>query len=127
MKIQIKKIINENENTNVVFFSEFGEAKAFWEGEKPTVNNEYQVEIDIIDTLVWGKEILKTKINKPFIQQENDVTYISGFIDSIDDDGYVVLRLGDYIVPFIATGDAFQIGEYVTLSVKGITLFSVDY
>ena len=127
MRIQVDKIIDKNSNIIVEFSSEFGKAMAFWEGEKPIVNNEYHVEIDIRSTLIWSKEIQKAESNKPIIQQGNDFIQISGRIDSIDDDGYVTLRVGEYIVPFIASGTPFQIGEHVTLTAKEISLSPVDY
>ena len=127
MRILVEKITDRNLNILVEFSSEFGKAVAFWEGEKPIANNEYHVEMDIRDTLIWNEQIQKAENNKHYIQQENDLIRIFGRIDSIDDDGYVTLRLGECIVPFIASGTPFQIGEHITLSAKEIFLSPVDY
>lgn len=126
MRIQVKKIVSEKSNI-VAFSSDFGETIAFWEGEEPIVNKEYQVEVDIRDTLIWNKDIIKAEVHKYSIQKRGDITYVSGYIESIDDDGYVVLRIGDSIVPFIAIGEPFPIGVYITIKAKEITLFPVEY
>lgn len=51
MRVQINEIIHENLNTIVAFSSNFGSAKAYWDGDEPIANSEYQVEVDINNTL----------------------------------------------------------------------------
>lgn len=61
------------------------------------------------------------------IQLKNDSILISGCIDSIDEDEYTVLRIGDNIIPFLATGNPFQVGTNITLLTEAITLSPIDY
>ncbi len=127
MRVQINEIIHENSNIIVAFSSSFGCAKAYWDGEEPIANSEYQVEVDINNTLVWNKDVLRHENYECAIQLKNDFILISGCIDSIDEDGYTVLRIGDSIIPFLTTGDPFQVGTNITLSTGTITLSPIDY
>lgn len=127
MRIQINEIIHENSNIIVAFSSRFGGAKAYWDGDEPIADSEYQVEVDINNTLVWNKDVLRHENYKCSIQLKNDFILISGFIDSIDEDGYTVLRIGDSIIPFLTTGEPFQVGTNITLSTGTITLSPINY
>lgn len=127
MRVQINEIIHENSYIIVFFSSDFGSAKAYWDGEEPTENSKYQVEVDINNTLVWNGDILENEDQECSIQLKNGFILISGRIDSIDEDGYTVLRIGDNIIPFIATGNPFQVGTYIKLSTVKITLSPIDY
>ena len=127
MKVKVDEITCENSNIIVYFSNDFGGAKAYWDGEKPIAHQEYQVEVDIDNTLDWHKDVLPDNDCKGSIQLKNDSIFISGCIDSIDNDGYTVLRLGDSIIPFLTTGTPFQVGTYATLSVETITLSPVNY
>ena len=127
MRVQVNEVIPENSNNLVLFSTNFGDAKAFWEGEEPIANREYQVEVDINDTLIWHKDILKDDIGNYSIQLENNLILICGNLDSVDDDGYAVLRIGENIIPFIAIGEPFQVGSFIRLSTKSISLSTVSY
>lgn len=127
MRVQVNEIIPENSNNLVFFSTDFGDAKAFWEGEEPIANKEYQVEVDINDTLIWNKDILKGDNGNYSIQLKNSLIHISGNLDSVDDDGYAVLRIGDNIIPFIAIGEPFQVGSFIKLSTKSISLSPISY
>lgn len=127
MKVRIKEVIHENSNTVVAFSSNFGSAKAYWAGDEPTVNSEYLVEVDIDNALVWNTDILKNEGCEFSIVNKNNSILISGRLESIDEDGYTVLRIGDNLIPFIASGDPFQIGAYILLSTRTITLSPFEY
>lgn len=127
MRVQINEILQKNSNIVVAFSSRFGGAKAYWDGDEPIANREYHVEVDINNTLVWNKDVLQHENDECSIQLKNDFILISGCIDSIDEDGYTVLRIGDSIIPFLATGDPFQVGTNITLSTETITLSPIDY
>jgi hypothetical protein len=127
MKVQIDEIIHGNSNIVVAFSSSFGSAKAYWDGDEPIAKSEYLVEVDVDNTLVWNKDILQHENNAYSIRLKNDFILISGYIDSIDEDGYTVLRIGDNIIPFLTTGAPFPIGTNVTLSTKTITLSPFSY
>jgi hypothetical protein len=112
----------------VSFLSDFGSAVAYWEGEKPTIKGNYQVEVNISKKLVWRKDVLFDDTNSgDSIYIRDDNTFISGCIDSLDEDGYTILRLGDNIIPFFAIGKAFPIGTRITMAVEKLTFSPVNY
>ncbi len=127
MRVQVNEIISEDSNNFVLFSTDFGDAKAFWEGEEPVARREYQVEVDVNDTLIWHKDVLKDDNRNYSIELKNNLILISGNLESIDDDGYAVLRIGDSIVPFIAIGEPFQVDSFIKLSIKSISLSPISY
>ena len=127
MKVLISRVINDNSDIKVIFSTEYGSAEAFWSDEEPIEGNDYHIEVDVNGALAWGKNVLKSEIDEFSIKMENEAIYISGSIDSVDADGYAVLRLGDSIVPFFSIGEPFAIGTYITLSAESIVLSPIDY
>lgn len=127
MRVRIKEIGKENPNNLVLFSTDFGDAKAIWEGEEPTINNEYQVEVDINETLIWNIDIIRVENGYYSIQIENDIIHISGSLDSLDDDGYAILKIGESIIPFMAMGEPFQVGSFIKLATKIVSVSPISY
>lgn len=126
MRVQISEIIHEKSNITVAFSSEYGSATAFWDGPEPSINREYQVEVDIGNGLVWDIDILLNADHTNCIKTDECRIMISGDIEFVDDDGYTVLRIGKSIIPILTTGTPFPIGTNVTVSAKEITLSPFD-
>ena len=127
MEVLINEIRQEGLNIIVFFSSNFGDAKGFWIGENPKINEFYQVEVDINDKLIWNQNIIKNIEHNYSVHLINNLICISGLLDSLDNDGYAVLRIGDNIVPFIATGKPFKIGSMIKLFTKSISMSPIDY
>ena len=127
MKIQVDEIMIDGSKITVIFTAEFGWGKAFWEGDIPVKNQKYDVEVDIHDILEWGKGILRNGEEICFINFKDSTVYIAGILEAVYDDGYSVLRIGNYIIPFIATGNPFPILTPILLSTKTIGLSPFYY
>jgi len=127
MLIQVDSIQSNNSDIVVLFSSDFGCAKANWKGKEPSLNKKYFVEIDIDHIFVWGEDVSLEKDCMPSIHQEYEQISITGYIDSVDEDGYVVLRLGDSILPFLFQGESLKIGTCVRLLTDSLSLYPVDY
>ena len=128
MKISIEEVICCNECYIVKFSTEFGNAVAFWKGDKPATNYNCHVELDINDILVWDRDIIKKTDNGNFtIRKENNNIFITGNLESVDDDGYSILRFGESIIPFMATGEYFEVGTGIEIRTKTISLSPVTY
>ena len=126
MKIIVNEILAEEPNIIVSFTTDYGDAKAFWDGSIPIRNHEYHVEIDVNDILTWGEEIVE--LGDSFtIRYENEQIYISGIFESNDDDGYSVLRVGESIIPFMASGIPFLLNSFIMLSPESVSLSPVYY
>ena len=127
MKICIDKILSNSPHAIVTFTAEFGKSKACWSGETPKENCEYHVEVDIQEGLEWGKDIVENDEKNYSINFKDDTVYIAGVLESVDNDGYSVLRRGDYIIPFMAIGDKFATNTFILLAIKTIYLSPFHY
>ncbi len=127
MKIIVERTKAVDSNVMIDFSTEYGSAIAVWEGEMPSVSCEYHVELDIEDTLVWNKDITKNEAEEHSIRMYQDKVSLSGVLDSVDDDGYSILRIGSSIIPFISSGNSFEIGTSITVFSENLSLSLVDY
>ena len=48
-------------------------------GQEPQINNEYEVEIEINETLVWGRSVKISESNKLMFQDTEQVVLIVGY------------------------------------------------
>ena len=128
MKICVEEIIPSKLPNTVRFSTEFGNALAFWEGDAPVTNCKYHVEVDINDILVWDKDIIAIKDTGNYsIREENNCVSIIGDLESVDDDGYSIIKFGESIIPFMTTGKPFQVGTFIKITTKSIFLSPVTY
>lgn len=126
MKIIVCDIVINSSGISVKFSTEFGKAKAIWIGTDPKIGKEYFVEVEIPDILFWGKDIFETEEGLQ-ITNENDTISIVGLFESIDEDGYAVLRHGISIIPVVTQGVPCALGTYVKLFANNIILYEVEY
>ncbi|MGB8451169.1 MAG: hypothetical protein WCD89_02455 [Anaerocolumna sp.] len=127
MRVIIKRIINLEQGYNVAFSSEYGNATAIWNGAEPQINKEYFVEIEVSGVLLWQKDISVTDIECKIEEMDNGVVYLSGVLESIEDDGYTVIKIGDSIVAIETQGVPPVINSCIKLVAKNIALYEVNY
>ena len=113
--------ITECSESMVQGLTRFGKFCVKWEGDSPKVNTSYNVELDIAEILMWGQDIALSNREDNHISHIDGITSRSGVLESVDDDGYSVLRMGAHVIPFSSQGNAFEIGSKITLSVKSIS------
>jgi hypothetical protein len=110
--------VNEVINGTIHGSTCFGKINVIWEGDKPEIGKTYHVELDIDGVYVWGQDI---------VSSDDDISIIcNGILESIDDDGYAVLRMGDYIIPFLTKGDSFEIGSKINVHVKLVSAYPIS-
>ncbi len=128
MIVTIEKIIKNIENGYKVYFSnQYGNATAIWNGDKPLISKEYYAEIEVTGVLIWEKDIFKSdKINR-IEELENGKVGLYGVLESIEDDGYAVVRIGDSIVAIETQDVPLKINSCVMVSAENILLYKVDY
>lgn len=127
MKIKIKEIYKEKSENSIHFSTDFGESKALWRGDKPEMNMEYYVEVDIPDILYWGRTITIAEEAKCFIGTDQEKSILIGCLESVEEDGFAVVRLGESIVALETDGKSFQVGTYVKISTEELILCEVKY
>lgn len=127
MKIFISEITKNAQDKNIIkFITEYGEAYALWNGTEPQINKEYIVEFEIPDILFWKRDIISAQ-EKYLITMENNKFCLVGLFESIDDDGYTVIRIGDSIISLETEGVPFELGSFVRIMTDTIELYEVDY
>ena len=124
MRITINKILD---NSIVYANTKYGVLSLKWQGELPLVNHEYDVEFDINETLYWNKDIVLSQTEDYLIKSRDNSISLYGVLESIDSDGYTVLRIDNNIVTFIAKGVAFKVGSKIEVCVDSITAYPFDY
>ena len=122
MRILIEQILSCEK---VIFSSEFGKGISVFKGND-TKCKKYDVEIDIEDNLFWGQSIKQSNQKLPLISMNAGIDNFVGILESIDADGYCVLRMGNSIIPFWADGNAFEIGSMIELRVKNVIMTPYD-
>jgi len=121
VKISVNEVINDIVHGSTCF----GNIIVIWKGNRPEIGKTYYVELDIDGVYVWGQDIVLSNENISIISNEES-TSLSGIFESIDDDGYSVLRMGDYIIPFLTKGISFEIGSEININAKLISAYPID-
>lgn len=127
MKIIITREYQRDDKIIVQFSTKFGSAEAIWVGDTPINGNVYTVELEISDTLAWCNDIIAADEENYKIYMDNGVMCLKGVLESIEDDGYAIIRMEDSIVSLITQGDPMDIGDFVEAKIKNVTLHNVSY
>jgi hypothetical protein len=127
MKIQVKKVDTSSEDIIINFTSEFGGAEAFW-GTRPLpkANTEYDVEFDITDELVWGKDVKPSSDKKFSIIMKQDDIYITGILEKVYKSGLADFRLGKNLIQIELLGKNAPVGAYVTIQTTSLELYEAN-
>jgi len=123
LKIRIREVMDNY----ILFTSEFGSGRALWNGNQPALDQEYHVEAEISETLTWLKEVMLNSISESKIVFNNGVITIAGVLESVDEDGFSVIRIGDSIIPVMINGANEYVGRHIKAIVTEITLFDQNY
>jgi len=104
----------------------FGNIHVRWIGEKPGIGKIYHIELDIADHLEWHIDITLSCNNNSSITYDEKSISLFGVIESVEDDGFTILRLGQSMVPLITRGIAFEIGSHVRVCVASVSAYEID-
>lgn len=111
---------------NVLCETKFGKITLAWNGVLPQINQQYEVELD-------ADEILEENINI-FLSDEdvsmfdfNNKKIIIGDLESIDDDGYTILRIENQILPLWSKNIEKFINKRVKIYLKNIYAYPINY
>ncbi|WP_432663391.1 hypothetical protein R9X47_22770 [Wukongibacter baidiensis] len=121
MEVKIIEFLNDQ---YVRVVTKYGELDSRWFGIVPPLGSIKHVELEIDELFEWGDNIFLSE-EKEFRIESDNIICIIGKLESIDDDGYTVIRLGESIISIIIKGISQSIGEYVRLKVTDIELYDV--
>jgi len=122
MKVTIDKVTRIGNESFVHFSTGFGSAVAFWEADAPTVGEFHDVELDVMESTVWGVNAHFAVSNVYSIKGESGSINLTGKIVSIDDETAVFDLAGSLILLEIV-GFSGNIPAFIDLKIKKIALF----
>ena len=100
-----------------------GRIQGKWVGKLPEENSIIDIEVEIIDTLEWNKDITKESVSSYECGFSNDIISFVGYVEPVDDDGYTVIRFGGSIICLDTVGVPFSIGEFIKLVANNIEFY----
>ena len=111
----------------VQFCTSFGIATGHWMGDAPLVGSRYNVEIELDGVLTYGVEVTISGSNIYHLESLiDDKVRIIGLLESLDDDGYAILRLDGNIVAFMSIELDALVGQFVQIDAVDITLYPYE-
>jgi len=127
MKIKVIDIVSIYPNCKVTCRTEFGDIALTWMDANPSINKEYDIEFDANEILIWKNDIIMTELKEPAIYMDNNEIVIIGTLESVDDDGLMVVRMGDYILTFETQGEAYHNGTMIKIKVQSMEAYPFSY
>lgn len=127
MKIRVNDIISNSPSCIVSCTLEFGDVLLTWKDSMPEINKEYDVEFDTDKILTWDDDISLTEESEPVIYMEKDAMVIIGTLESVDDDGFMVVRMKNYILTFETQGKALHNGTKIRIKVPSMNAYPFSY
>jgi hypothetical protein len=126
MKIEITAVYTDKFNTLLVDFrSHIGECKAIWVGQKPILGNSYDIEIDVVDKLLWGENILLYNGETFKIQYKDDHISLVGKLIAVEEKGCAVTKLDNDIMLLETFGEPFEVGRFIEILPHKIVAYEI--
>lgn len=123
MNVTINKVsLIKNENF-VEFSTEFGSAIAAWNAGTPNLGELYDVELEVMEEVIWGVNAHRALKDVYSIEVANGFINLTGRIMSIDKGGVAAVDLDGSVVLLEVVGFTGDIPVFVDLEFKKITLF----
>lgn len=127
MEVNIIKLYDCNsEGIFVEFSSQYGAAKGLWKGSTPKVSQSYYVEIDIPKILIWGTDIIETNYREYKIWTEQDNVFLNVKMERCEDDGCLIVRLGESVILIEAKGISCSEGSFLKIQLDKILIYPYD-
>ena len=127
MKVKLVNIVSKDPDNIVLCSTEFGEIVLTWKDNIPEKDKEYDVEFDTDNILKWGDDISLMEAKEPSIYMENNEIIINGILESVDEDGFMVVRMKDYILTFETQGKALHNGVNIRIKIPTIEAYPFSY
>jgi hypothetical protein len=123
MRIAILAVDSSSDGKpSVHFSSDLGEAWAYWSGNPPTPAQTLDVELSAGSPLTWGKDIRPAPGEAPRLEPNEGGVTVYATLESREDDGFTVLRLGPGILMVETDGDGPPAGTIVRADIQKLTL-----
>jgi len=124
----MKIILNDKIDESLISFeSDIGWGIAVWEGNKFLSRNSYEVELEIDGVFEWGMDVFPEKEHVFRVDVVEGFMWFKAKVISCEDDGVLVLSLGNDIV-FIEVSGVNEIDGYISFytSPDKVLLYPVE-
>ena len=122
MLIKVAAILAEHPGLTVSFLTDLGGAVGIWQGESPTVGATCHVELEADGIFTFGERAIQSDADHPSIAFANGMIRITGILESLEDDGFAVIRLADSLMTFMSAGLDSLIGRFIQIEADHIDL-----
>jgi hypothetical protein len=127
VKVIITSIEAEvEEGFRIRFTSSNGRGVAIFVGNKPNINTDYFVEVDINGIFKWQEDITRIEINESKFEDVGNLASVSGILESVDNDGYTVIRIGTTIIALETEGVHPPIGSNVKVQPSELKIYDIN-
>lgn len=124
--VNIKINILETKENYIKVSTPYGEMKCQHDNKLNNESSSFDVEIEVSKILEWGIDIRKASIKKCSFNIVDGKTAMTGLVDSVDDDGILILRVDNSVVVFETKGRPYSKGEYITIEIHEMEIFDVN-
>ncbi len=123
MKIKVFEMNTSVQNKILITFSSpYGSAHGFWVERVPEISKSYDVEFDIPQTLVLGKDITKAELDEFRVWCVNDDNYICAEFHSFEDN-YLTVRFGKSLIFIETEGEPILNYKFLTTCFRKMNIY----
>ena len=126
MKVEIIKILDNKTEVEVLCRTQYGNISIFWIGSNPIEGEIYDVEFESDEILIWNRDIFLSK-EQLTICDDNQKIKVVGDIESIDEDGYMVINMGESIMVFMTQEIPIHCGTRVKILIEKLDAYPIEY
>jgi hypothetical protein len=126
MRVRVKSVGSASASqTCVSFVCDIGGGSGQWLGSAPSVDAEYDVEIDLLGVLKWGEQVRATEQLAPSLAQREQLTVVVGTLQAFDGE-VAELRLLDDVVLVEVDRVGSEVPCQVEIQTRGLRLFDAN-
>jgi hypothetical protein len=123
MKVTIDKVTLVGNEHFVHFSTEFGSAIAVWNAVPPAVGTFHDVELEVMERIIWGVNSHCALNNICSIEVESGSIKLTGKIISIEADDTAVMDVAGSVIILDVVGFTEDVPVYVDLKIMKLYLF----
>jgi hypothetical protein len=116
MLVTVKKLLDPNQKI-IEFITTCGEGMAIIHtGKEIHPQLQLYIEIEVEGIFTYGKNLLKAEEEQErFTLNSNGLNKLTGYIESVEDDGILFLRIKENLIMVESLSESVKQGDYVTL------------
>ncbi|MEJ5061934.1 MULTISPECIES: hypothetical protein [unclassified Pseudomonas] len=123
MKVTIESVTHLHAETHVCFSTDFGGAIASWKGSPPKIGARYDVELDIDEIFVWGRNANPASGDVCSIGLVEGSIILTGNVISVGTDGVAAINVGGSVILLEIIQFSGAVPVFVDLKAEKISLF----